>query len=117
MTGWLNKFRISCQKRRPALFNLQVKAYIRCSTNHENSAMEIGRTNEACVSSVTVDEKASDMPDSKNQGSSSDTQTPFQSKNASVVRCLLKWRKYLILFFTPILLMPLPIAVPSTVRV
>lgn len=37
-------------------------------------------------------------------------------QKASLFKRILKWRKYLILILTPILLMPLPIAVKGTVR-
>ena len=37
-------------------------------------------------------------------------------KQASLFERILKWRKYIILILTPILLMPLPIAVKGTVR-
>lgn len=41
---------------------------------------------------------------------------PLQVKQASLFKRILRWRKYLILILTPILLMPLPIAVKGTVR-
>lgn len=78
--------------------------------------MEIGTTNEACLSSVTVDEKAHETPGSSEQRLPTDTQTMPRKEDASVAKCLLKWRKYLVLFLTPILLMPLPIVVPTSVR-
>lgn len=78
--------------------------------------MEIGTTNEAYLSSVTVDEKAHETPGSSERGLPTDTHTMPRNENASVAKCLLKWRKYLVLFLTPILLMPLPIVVPTTVR-
>lgn len=45
-----------------------------------------------------------------------DHSEPLQVKQASLLKRILKWRKYLILILTPILLMPLPIAVKGTVR-
>jgi len=45
-----------------------------------------------------------------------DHDEPFQVKQPSLFKRILKWRKYLILIMTPILLMPLPIAVEGTVR-
>ena len=79
--------------------------------------MEVGATNHACLSSVTVDEKPKEEPITcKDEGSTTSTRTLPQRKNTSVVKSLMKWRKYLILLLTPILLMPLPIAVPSSVR-
>lgn len=41
---------------------------------------------------------------------------PLPGKQDSLFKRILKWRKYLILILTPILLMPLPIAVQGTVR-
>ena len=41
---------------------------------------------------------------------------PLRGKQLSLFKRILKWRKYLILILTPILLMPLPIAVEGTVR-
>ena len=40
---------------------------------------------------------------------------PLQVKQPSLFKRILNWRKYLILIMTPILLMPLPIAVDGTV--
>ena len=41
---------------------------------------------------------------------------PDQVKqNTSLCKQILRWRKYLILVLTPILLMPIPIAIPGTV--
>ena len=77
--------------------------------------METARTNETCIWSLTIDENAIEKPQ-RDSGSSSQPQTLLQNENASVVKSLVKWHKYLILFFTPILLMALPIAVPSSVR-
>ena len=39
-----------------------------------------------------------------------------QVKEVSLLKRILKWRKYLILVLTPILLMPIPIAIEGTVR-
>ncbi|XP_068749614.1 Na(+)/citrate cotransporter-like isoform X2 [Montipora capricornis] len=75
--------------------------------------METARTNETCIWSLTIDENAIEKPQ-RDSGSSSQPQTLLQNENASVVKSLVKWHKYLILFFTPILLMALPIAVPSS---
>ncbi|XP_078363152.1 Na(+)/citrate cotransporter-like isoform X1 [Oculina patagonica] len=76
--------------------------------------MEIGQTNEACLSSVTVCENVSaETAGNIEQESSTYPQTISPKKNTSVARCLLRWRKYLVLFLTPILLAPLPIAVPT----
>jgi len=80
----------------------------------QENTMEIGTTNEACISSDTVDEKAHETPGSSERGLPTDTHTMPRNENASVAKCLLKWRKYLVLFLTPILLMPLPIVVPTT---
>ena len=41
---------------------------------------------------------------------------PLRVKNPSLPKRILRWRKYLILILTPILLMPLPIAVQGKVR-
>ena len=40
---------------------------------------------------------------------------PLQMKNPSLAKRVLRWRKYIILILTPILLMPIPIAVKGTV--
>ena len=40
---------------------------------------------------------------------------PNQATNISLCKRLLTWRKYLILVLTPIILMPVPIAIPGTV--
>ena len=40
---------------------------------------------------------------------------PNQATNISLCKRLLTWRKYLILALTPIILMPIPIAIPGTV--
>ena len=40
---------------------------------------------------------------------------PTQVKTTSVLKRILRWRKYLILALTPILLMPIPIAISGTV--
>ena len=40
---------------------------------------------------------------------------PDQVKNTSMLKRILKWRKYIILLLTPILLMPIPIAISGTV--
>lgn len=45
-----------------------------------------------------------------------DHREPLPVKQDSLFKRILKWRKYLILILTPILLMPLPIAVEGTVR-
>lgn len=77
--------------------------------------METGKTNVACISSVAIDQNAGETPENSEKESSSYPQTISPKKNTSVAKCLIKWRKYLILLFTPILLAPLPIAVPTTV--
>lgn len=77
--------------------------------------METGKTNEACISSVAIDENAGETTVNKEKELSAYPQTISPNKNASVAKCLIKWRKYLILLFTPILLAPLPIAVRTTV--
>lgn len=41
---------------------------------------------------------------------------PVKVKQVSLLKRILRWRKYIILIMTPILLMPLPIAVKGTVR-
>lgn len=40
---------------------------------------------------------------------------PTHVKTTSVLKRILRWRKYLILALTPILLMPIPIAISGTV--
>ena len=40
----------------------------------------------------------------------------LQVKKTSLFKRILRWRKYVILILTPILLMPIPIAVKGTVR-
>ena len=40
---------------------------------------------------------------------------PLQVKKPSLFKRILRWRKYIILILTPILLMPIPIAVKGTV--
>lgn len=41
---------------------------------------------------------------------------PVKAKRVPFLKRILAWRKYIILIMTPILLMPLPIAVRGTVR-
>lgn len=77
--------------------------------------MEKGKTNVACISSVAIDDNAGETPENSEKQSSSYPQMVSTKENTSVAKCLIKWRKYLILLFTPILLAPLPIAVPTTV--
>ena len=77
--------------------------------------MEAGKTNEACISSVAIDENVGETTENTEKELSAYPQTISPNKNTSVAKCLIKWRKYLILFFTPILLAPLPIAVSTTV--
>ena len=74
--------------------------------------MEAGKTNETCISSVAIDENVGETTEKE---LSAYPQTISPNKNTSVAKCLIKWRKYLILLFTPILLAPLPIAVSTTV--
>ena len=79
--------------------------------------MEIGRTNEACKDcSDTLGEKVNEMLDNRDRGSTSHFQANSEQRNASVTKTLLRWRRYLILLLTPLLLAPLPIAVPGSVR-
>ena len=79
--------------------------------------MEIGETNKACQdSSPTLGERGNETPENKDHGSPSYTSTNSKNENTSVAKTLLRWRKYLILLLTPLLLAPLPIAVPGSVR-
>ncbi|KAJ7387103.1 Solute carrier 13 [Desmophyllum pertusum] len=75
--------------------------------------MELGKTNVACISAVPIGEGARETPGNREEESSTNPQSISSKKNTSVAKILLKWRKYLVLILTPILLAPLPIAVPS----
>ena len=64
--------------------------------------------------------EATDSTDSTDNGSPKISYRMHHSeplRKTSLFRRILKWRKYLILILTPILLMPLPIAVKGTVRI
>ena len=78
--------------------------------------MEIGETNVVCLSSVAVSENATEDLGNRHQKPASiaeaDSSDPVDS---SVARCFLKWRKYVVLMLTPIVLAPLPIAIPTSV--
>lgn len=54
--------------------------------------------------------------DGQNQSSEATNSEPVQANNISLCKRIVIWRRYLILILTPILLMPLPIAVPGRVR-
>lgn len=54
--------------------------------------------------------------DGQNQSSEATNSEPVQASNISLCKRIVIWRRYLILILTPILLMPLPIAVPGRVR-
>ena len=41
---------------------------------------------------------------------------PLQVKKSSLAERVLRWRKYIILILTPVLLIPIPITVKGTVR-
>lgn len=77
--------------------------------------LETARTNDAYVSSSSLGENVNEKPKT-DCGTSTLPQTLSPNEHTSVVKVLFKWRKYFILFFTPILFMPLLIAVPSSVR-
>ncbi|CAH3110521.1 unnamed protein product [Porites lobata] len=77
--------------------------------------MEIGETNKACQdSSPTFGERGNETQENKDHGSPSCMSTNSKNENTSVAKTLLRWRKYLILLLTPLLLAPLPIAVPGS---
>lgn len=40
---------------------------------------------------------------------------PCQVEKASIYKRILRWRRYLILVLTPIVLMPIPVAIPGKV--
>ncbi|XP_067032604.1 Na(+)/citrate cotransporter-like isoform X1 [Acropora muricata] len=75
--------------------------------------METARTNDGYVSSSSLGENVNEKPET-DCGTSTLPQTLSPNEHTSVVKVLFKWRKYFILFFTPILFMPLLIAVPSS---
>ncbi|XP_029184600.2 solute carrier family 13 member 5-like isoform X1 [Acropora millepora] len=75
--------------------------------------METARTNDGYVSSSSLGENVNEKPKT-DCGTSTLPQTLSPNEHTSVVKVLFKWRKYFILFFTPILFMPLLIAVPSS---
>lgn len=75
--------------------------------------LETARTNDAYVSSSSLGENVNEKPKTDG-GTSTLPQTLSPNEHTSVVKVLFKWRKYFILFFTPILFMPLLIAVPSS---
>ncbi|XP_074637519.1 Na(+)/citrate cotransporter-like isoform X1 [Acropora palmata] len=75
--------------------------------------METARTNDAYVSSSSLGENVNEKPKT-DCGTSTLPQTLSPNEHTSVVKLLFKWREYFILFFTPILFMPLLIAVPSS---
>ncbi|XP_015773286.1 PREDICTED: solute carrier family 13 member 5-like [Acropora digitifera] len=75
--------------------------------------LETARTNDAYASSSSLGENVNEKP--KTDGGTSTLPQPLSpNEHTSVVKVLFKWRKYFILFFTPILFMPLLIAVPSS---
>ena len=87
------------------------------SLEQKRKGMEIGETNKACQgSSPTFGERGNETPENKDHESPSYTSTNSKNENTSVAKTLLRWRKYLILLLTPLLLAPLPIAVPGSVR-
>lgn len=55
--------------------------------------------------------------DGQNQSSEATNNEPVQANNISLCKRIVIWRRYLILILTPILLIPLPIAVPGRVRI
>ena len=79
--------------------------------------MEIGKTNEACQDpSPTFGERGNETSENRDHRSPPYMSTNFKNENTSVAKTLLRWRKYLILLLTPLLLAPLPVAVPGPVR-
>ena len=87
------------------------------SLEQKRKGMEIGETNKACQdSSPTFGERGNETQENKDHGSPSYMSTNSKNENTSVAKTLLRWRKYLILLLTPLLLAPLPIAVPGSVR-
>ena len=102
--------------------------------------MEIGKTNDVCSISLSIEKsersvKMVDNPILRRMEKATETNDTHVSSlsvangtdatksradktlpNTSFVKRLFGWRKYIILVFTPILLMPLPITLPSPVR-
>ena len=87
------------------------------SLEQKRKGMEIGETNKACQdSSPTFGERGNETQENKDHGSPSYMSANSKNENTSVAKTLLRWRKCIILLLTPLLLAPLPIAVPGSVR-
>ena len=80
------------------------------------NTMEIGVTNVVCLSSEAVSENATENSENRHQKPASSAEAVSSDPvDTSVAKCFLKWRKYVVLILTPIVLAPLPIAVPTSV--